>query len=300
MIKLAFVVNSLIKQKHQIYKQLQLLKQSEKIDVTIKETSETENAIDLALQLANEGYTHLIAVGGDGTLNEVLNGIMQSNNSPCLGVLPYGTANDFVKSVASPNNLEAIISAVVANTHQQLAVGVINYQDGRIATDRYFLNIADMGIGAEVVQRVNRSKKRLGSDLTFMKAIIQTFFTYKNKSVKILADDWEWEGRLNSLAIANGKYFGSGLCIAPNANPSTETFEVVISGDISIMDYIRNVSKIKKGKVIAHPQLFYKTAREITVTSEDDCAIECDGEYLGTAPVTVGIAQKKISFIIQS
>ena len=157
-----------------------------------------------------------------------------------------------------------------------------------------------MGIGAEVFQRVNKSKKRLGSDLTYMKAIIQTFFTYKNKRIKVESDQWEWEGKINSLVIANGKYFGSGMCIAPHADPAKDLFEIVISGDISIFDYVKHVGQIKKGKVIEHPQLFYKTASQLKVTSVDNCAIECDGEYLGTAPVTVGIAQKKISFITQS
>lgn len=299
MSKVAFVVNSLVSKKELFYEQLAKVRSAD-IELKTVETSAGHRAIKLAREFADDGYTHIIAVGGDGTLNEVLNGIMLSGKSVHLGILPFGTANDFVKSVATPENIQQLLTSITRHSYRELVVGTISYQLNRASKERYFINIADMGIGAEVVLRVNKSKKRLGSDLTFMKAIIQTFLTYTNKSVKILADDWEWEGRLNSLAIANGKYFGSGLCIAPNANPSTETFEVVISGDISIMDYIRNVSKIKKGKVIIHPQLLYKTAREITVTSDDDCAIECDGEYLGTAPVTVGMEQKKISFIIQS
>ncbi|MEP2773646.1 MAG: diacylglycerol kinase family protein [Fulvivirga sp.] len=300
MIKLAFIINSLIKGKGHFYHKLSHIIEATQLEINSIETSVDNRAIDIARQLANDGYTHLIAVGGDGTLNEVLNGIMLSDKSPQLGVLPYGTANDFIKSVKAPKDIDALIESITNDSFLDLVVGTISYQINNQTHERYFLNIADMGIGAEVVQRVNKSKKRLGSDLTFMKAIIQTFFTYKNKRIKVESDQWEWEGKINSLVIANGKYFGSGMCIAPHADPAKDLFEIVISGDISIFDYVKHVGQIKKGKVIEHPQLFYKTASQLKVTSVDNCAIECDGEYLGTAPVTVGIAQKKISFITQS
>ncbi len=299
MIKLAFVINSLIKGKAKFYNKLKGLSETH-FEITSAETSKQKRALDIANQLANDGYTHIIAVGGDGTLNEVLNGVLLSDNTPQMGILPYGTANDFVKSLDTPKTIGTLVESIKNQSSQELVVGQISYRSTGRQKERYFLNIADMGIGAQVVQRVNKSKKRLGSDFTFMKAIIQTFFTYKNKRIKIEADEWEWEGKINSLVVANGKYFGSGMCIAPNADPTRGSFEVVISGDISILDYIKNVGQIKKGKVIDHPQLHYKTAKKLRVTSVDNCALECDGEYLGVAPITIDMAQKKISFITKS
>lgn len=301
--KIGFILNKSIRNKSHFYRDLQ---RAQKIfaatyDFEIAETTAPESAIILAKKFANQKTDIIVAIGGDGTINEVINGVMHVDHfEGYLSLLPYGTANDFCKSITAPRSISDLIEAYEQQQVKTVDIGSITYQklDGS-SHHRYFINIADLGMGADVVQRVNRSKKRLGANMTFMKAIVQTFWHYKNRSVKIETENWQWEGKINTIAIANGKYFGSGLCIAPEATVDDKSFEVVIIGDVSLKDYLKNVNQLKRGNVIDHPQVFYKKATSISVRGVGEpCAIECDGEYLGETPVTIKLA-KNLYFIIK-
>lgn len=294
---LAFVINSRIKNKAELLKSLKsTAKANESFSLAWEETSGAKSAITIAKKFANEGREYIIAVGGDGTIHETVNGIMQSSNvDVILGVLPWGTANDFCKSAFTPTSIVGILAAIESDLHQEIDVGSLDYQGKE--SSGYFVNIADLGIGAEVVQRVNSSSKFFGPNLTFMSAIIQTFLTYKNQELAVKTPDWEWEGKANSLVIANGKFFGSGLCIAPDADLSDGQFDVVIIGDISIYDYLKNVRKIRAGKMIKHPEVFYKKASKLEVSCPVACGLEADGESLGYTPVEVRLEQHKIRIL---
>lgn len=294
---LAFVINSRIKNKAALLKSLKTTAASqESFSFVWEETCGSKSAIALAKKFAEEDHSHIIAVGGDGTIHEVVNGIMQSENTDVqLGILPWGTANDFCKTIEAANSVADLMHSILRGSHQQLDVGYLQYQEND--TNSYFINIADLGIGAEVVERVNSSPKILSPDLIFMGAIIRTFLSYNNQPIEIKTPEWTWKGMANSVVIANAKYFGSGLCIAPNADPTDGVFEIVISGDISIYDYLKNVRRIKAGKLIDHPEVHYKTASDLEISSPQQCGLEADGEFLGFTPVKISIADRKLRVI---
>jgi len=296
----AFIVNSIVKNKSRFYREVEhARKDFPDYEIDVHETSINYNGTAVTDTLSKK-YDYIIAVGGDGTINEVANGVLKRGDfTGKIGALTYGTANDFSKTLPFPGNIKELFESISKDSYQTIDTGLIEYTDeiGNSLT-RYFINIADLGMGADVVQRVNRSNKAFGSDFTFMKAIIQTFFSYKNRPVHVDGDDFKWRGKINSVVVANGKYFGSGLCIAPHASPSDGSLEIVISGDISIMDYLKNVGKIKKGRSVDHPQVFYHKSKQIKVDGEGTpCAIECDGEFLGYTPVGISISSKKLDFI---
>lgn len=295
MFKVGFILNGNNHRKKKFYKELSQTRKSLKnVEFNVIETTAQGHATSLAFEFVKEGYTHIVGVGGDGTLNEVINGIMR-HESPnvVLGILPYGTANDFVKSIRLPQNMVDLFESVSQDKCSKIDIGVIDLENRK----HYFLNIADIGIGAEVVKRVNKSSKLFGSNFTFFAAIARTFLTYKNQDVKCHTDDWDYEGKTNSLVMANGKYFGSGMCIAPKADLSDGQFAVVISGDISIKDYLKNVKKIKRGEVLTHPKVEYKTANRLELSSTERCGIEADGEFIGYMPATISVLPKKISLL---
>lgn len=295
MFKVGFILNGNNHRKKKFYKELsQARKELHNVEFNVIETTAQGHATSLAFEFVNEGYTHIIGVGGDGTLNEVINGIMRHENpNIVLGVLPYGTANDFVKTIKLPANMVDLFEAVSIEKFSKIDIGVIDLENRK----HYFLNIADIGIGAEVVQRVNRSSKIFGSNFTFFSSIARTFLSYKNQDIKCHADGWDYEGRTNSLVMANGKYFGSGMCIAPKADLQDGQFSVVISGDISIKDYLKNVKKIKRGEELTHSKVQYKAASKLDLTSTESCGIEADGEFIGYLPASVSILPKKISLL---
>lgn len=252
-------------------------------------------------------FDYLIAVGGDGTLNEVVNGCLQAKDKnpqvpiPILGVLPQGTANDFVKTIATVGTADELLALIKSNSHREIDVGKIRCrgENGQME-NRYFLNIASVGIGANVVQGVNKSKKYLGANLTFLIAIVRTFLSYKPRILNVKSNNgFEWQGKTIILAFANGRYFGAGICIAPHAIIDDGKFGVTLIGDVSVKDFILKFGQLKRGVIIDHPEVIYHEAGLMEVNCEaPDCAIEADGEFLGYAPLQVETLPRKISFLM--
>ena len=297
MIKTAFIVNGKSKNKKRFARDLDRYRHQLAGEFTVVHTSQAGHALYLAKELANEDFTHLIAVGGDGTLHEVVNGVQRSKNPACaVGLLPGGTANDFAKTMDARWQFEELVGMINNRVSIPIHLGLITFNDG---SQKHFVNIADLGLGVDVVRRVNRSRRWLGANFTFFKAIIISLLTYKNKAIRVKTRDWEWGVKINSFVMANGKYFGSGLCIAPAANPMHDNFSIVIIGDITIKDYLKHVGKLKKGQRLQHPAVTYKTADTLEIPAEAQAALgtEADGEFIGDGSFKVTLAPQKLNFI---
>ena len=263
-------------------------------------TLRKKHAIELAKQATENGCDYLIALGGDGTLHEVINGVLQSNLPanlyPGIGLLPLGSANDFARTAGISNSMEELIGRIQNNVTQKIDLGkIVLHQTGET---RYFLNIAGVGLGAEVAQILEHSSSVLGPGFNYFKHIIKGFLNYVKKEVSCSGNTWSWKGKLLQMAIANGRSFGNGICIAPDARITDGLFQVAIFGDLSIWDYLKNLGNLKKGVRIDHPQVCYQDAREVLVESNDLCSIEADGEYVGLAPATISILPKTIRFLM--
>lgn len=304
----AFIVNNRIKHKRRFSNLLAEIEHAKLFEnYTVQHTNHAGHAISLA-ERATEKMDLVVAVGGDGTLNEVLNGFMIGSqfrvgkSAPVLAYLPFGTANDFARSAGIKADAAQFIDLIEHNRTEEIDIGKIRYEtiDGD-EEERYFINIADAGIGGQVVQKVNnsRTKKLLGGNITFMRAIGEALLTYELSNVKVLADSFEWEGKLLSLVCANGRYFGNGLCIAPNAHIKDGHFDVAILSEFSAADYAKHLIKLRKGEKIDHPQLHYFTAKEIEVTPDKySCSIESDGEFVGNVPMRVSLLPSELTFLM--
>lgn len=280
---------------------------SKDYNVGIYETGHPHHAEQLAIQALNDGCDFLIAIGGDGTLSEMVNGYLHAGGTgrfkTCLGVLPSGTGNDFARGVGLWRNIVQLEGLIRANRPKLLDAGSIQIkgEDGALTT-RYFDNISDLGIGAEVVSRVNGVhlwKKVLGGTLTFFISALITFLTYKHKKIKVSWEGFSWEGRVLSLVVANGSYFGSGLGIAPEASLEDGMFEVVILADLTIMDYLRNYTRVRKSLKVEHPEATYHRVGRLSVEPQGCFAIvEADGEIVGQAPMVYTCLPGAMPFLI--
>ena len=262
-------------------------------------TEQKKHAIELARQATETGCDFLIAVGGDGTLHEVINGVMQSDippsGLPVVGLLPYGSANDFARTVGVSRSIEELIDLIQSNSTQKIDLGKIELvQSGET---RYFINIAGVGLGPEVVRNMEQSTGILGPGFHYFQNIIKGFLSYKKKQLSCSNTSWEWKGRLLQMAIANGRYFGRAICIAPEAKLNDGRFQISIFGDLSIWDYLKNLSKLKKGVKINHPQVSYSQAKQVLLESEEPCGLEADGEYVGVTPAKIIVLPEVISFL---
>lgn len=263
-------------------------------------TQRKKHAIELARQATEKGCDYMVAVGGDGTLNELINGILQSNLTaneyPTIGLLPLGSANDFARTAGISNSIEELIELIQSNTSKKIDLGKIILQ--QTGETRYFINIAGVGLGAEIAQNLEQSSSVLGPGFNYFRHIIKGFLSYAKKEVSCTSSTWQWKGKLLQMTVANGRYFGNAICIAPDARITDGLFQVSIFGDLSIWDYLKNYGNLKKGVKINLPQVCYHNARDVLLHSNDSCSIEADGEYVGLAPAVITILPKAISFLI--
>lgn len=256
-----------------------------------------------AVDLANEAYGQcdvLVAVGGDGTLHEVINGCMQSTNpTPAIGILPAGTANDFTRSIGLDGSLQQILALAEQRHYREIDIGKVSYQnDVNIEQHRYFINSADIGLGAEVVKKVKGFPKLLGANLTYALATLATLFSYSAEGIVVSSDERTiWTGRSILLAVCKGQFFGSGLCIAPTASVDDGKFSLTVIGQIGVGHFMKYLGKLRSGAPIQHAQVHYLDENEITVTCQTSRALEADGEFLGYTPATFRVLPAAVRFL---
>ncbi len=301
--KIHFVINGRFKHTERTIKEIEETF-GDQFLVWVSVTNGNGHAIELSQNAVLSGTDYLIAAGGDGTMSEVINGIMQVERSKrenlIVGLYPFGSGNDFARTLKLSKKLSDLQKLIQNNSTNLIDIGKLQYKNmkGEEAV-RYFNNIADIGLGAEVAKRVNEGKKIYGPNFDFFKATVLGFLNYKRKQLKITSESFNWSGRLLILCLANGKYFGSGLGIAPHAKVNDGKLAITLAADVSLMDYLKNLSKIRKGLFIQHPQIFYKEVESCTIEPiGKECLIEADGEMIGKISLKATILHKEIKFLV--
>jgi diacylglycerol kinase (ATP) len=270
-------------------------------DVKVKQTSEIHHADVLATLALEEGTDYLIAVGGDGTVNEVVNAYLSSKlqKEVPIGIIPQGRGNDFVKSLGVNENVKSLFRAIQSNQLKSVDVGWMTFFDSDQNTiNRYFINISDIGLGGLAVQMIRNSPKYLSPNISYAWAIFKSLIAYKTQKVEISTPDWAYSGKVMSVCMANGKYFGSGLCIAPEAKLDDGIAEMVILGNVGILDYLKKVPLLKKGIKIKHPEVLYKKSASCIIQSQIPMPIDMDGEFVGYTPLTMEMIQNRIKILV--
>jgi YegS/Rv2252/BmrU family lipid kinase len=315
--KVAFIVNKLSKRYRQIVNDIEG-EFSHSTDCKLFISEKSGHIKELATEAISEGYNYLIAVGGDGTVNEMVNGIAAKFKTKAtlnsesydwegikkiiIGVLPTGTGNDFARYHELKYDIKHLKFLIEKDKIQKLDIGwtcFTNKQNQK--EERFFSNITDVGMGGHTVQHMDQNKVSwLGSSLNYTKAILSSFITYDKSPIKWISDQNTWEGKVMSMVVANGKYFGSGLAIAPNAKMNDGKFTLVTLGDINILDYIKNLGKVKAGQLIDHKEVTYNEAKKVTIEPLDGkkLPIDMDGDFVGYCPMTIQCIPNAISFLV--
>lgn len=272
--------------------------------ITVFETHSKHDAILLSSKAVDTyAFDVILAAGGDGTLHQVVNGVIRGRENqshlPKVGVIPMGSGNDFAKTAGLKQDVSQLLALLAHLRSQKVNLGKITYTDFTDQIrERYFINVADIGMGPEVVRRVTDSGRAFGSAVAYYKSIITTFLKYKPMVVHVASENWKWSGNLRSLAVANGKYYGHGLCIAPDAILTDDLFNVFICGGVSVLDFIRYSETMKRGKHVRIADIDYRETTAIDFTAEETCLIEGDGEILGKLPARVELIEKRIDFLM--
>ncbi|MBK7638637.1 MAG: YegS/Rv2252/BmrU family lipid kinase [Bacteroidetes bacterium] len=314
MSKIAFLINRLIKNYDAILKDIQ--NTFAETDYQLYFSDFSGHLVDLAQKALKDGKNTIITVGGDGTHNEVINGVLAhfkiGNNSEIesydlenlkkirLGLYPAGTGNDFSKSInIKPNSLQ--LKNEIANGKSRLLdLGWTSFTDKQNKpTNRFFINITDVGMGGEVARKLENKIPLLSNKTQYAIRIVSTFLTYKKASIQAKSENYDWKGQVMNFIVANGKWFGNGLGVAPDAVLDDGFFEIAILGDIGLLDYLKHLDTVKKGEKVIHPEVNYNRFKEITITSGDGSSvpIDMDGEFVGYAPLTLKNIPQTINFI---
>jgi diacylglycerol kinase (ATP) len=222
-------------------------------------------------------------VGGDGTAHEVVNGLLRhpAKRPPRVGFLQRGTGADLRRSIASPRRPEEVAAWLTTDRWRLLDAGRIFTSTGR----RYFINVADAGIGAEVVRRAERGPAALGGTVNFLGAAVVSLLVHRNTPVRLRLDDGPvLQRRIRTIAVANGAYLGGAMWMAPRAETDDGWFEVVTIGDVGRWLGIRSLPMLYRGTHGRLAQVEFGRARRVEIESEQPIGVEADGELAGTTP----------------
>jgi len=263
-------------------------------------TTEPGDATRITQRILKEGYTQIIAVGGDGTMNEVVNGFFSNgqliNSEAELALFSHGTGGDLIRTLQISRGIEGFLEILRRGQKRMIDVGEVLFQDEhKQQTHRYFLNVADVGLGGETVARVNRQSKRLGGKLSFLIGSVLSILHYRNKIMRCEIDGkLIFEGRINSIMVANGRYIGGGMMIAPDAELDDGLFDVVCLGDFSKLMLLRHLPKIYKGTHLEIPGVTVHRGRSVVITTAKKALLDIDGEQPGKAPLTFNLLPKAL------
>ena len=266
-------------------------------------TEKPSQAIDISRAAIREGSELIVGVGGDGTMNEIANGFFEGktliNPKSVMGIVPSGTGCDFIRSLHIPSNLRRAMEVITQAPSPAIDIGIARFRTpGGLEKERYFLNVADFGFGGEVLERMDqtRAKRKAAS---YLKSALATFMHYKNKRIKIKVDGEEIpQGEYLIGAISNGRIFGKGMKIAPNALLDDELFDVILVRGMKVWEFLRNVWKIYAGTHLSHPKISSIQGKKIEAIAEDPdekILIEIDGEQVGKLPATFEIVPRALS-----
>jgi YegS/Rv2252/BmrU family lipid kinase len=266
-------------------------------------TTAPGEATQFARRAVSEGAQSVVCVGGDGTLNEVVNGLMNgdrpTNPEVQLGFIPKGTGCDFRRTHLIPANPEDALKIIEGGRTRRIDLGKIRYtgHDGEART-RYFHNLTSFGLGGEVDERVNNSGKKLGGFLSFIIATLVSLVLYENKRIRLRVDEhFDEEVVVLNVAVANGQYHGGGMWVAPGADPFDGMFHVTLIGELSLPEVFYYLPKLYNGKILTVKRVRSLTGKNVEAFSNARVLLDVDGEQPGCLPVKIEIIPSAVRLL---
>ena len=262
-------------------------------------------ASELAVKAVRAGASRVIVAGGDGTLGEVVDGLLgaELGSKAAIGLLPLGRGCDFARTVGVSRDLGRAIDSLVGGAERWLDAGSIALgEDSESSRPRYFLNVASAGISADVVHNMNLPHvpgASLGPTPAFAIAAVRAIASHTPAEVRVSVDgEVLSEGRLALLAVGNGCYFGAGMSVAPGASPTDGLFEVVSIDAMSPLRLIANFGSIYRGTHTTRPYVHVARGERVVVeVLAGTLKIEADGEERGIGPARFEVLPRAIRFI---
>ncbi len=286
------------------WQKVERLLRKKNYDFDVQSTDGTMHACQITKDALMKGYDHIIAVGGDGTINEVVNGFFQDREEITrqvfFSILPMGTGSDFARVLplsASVDYAEKLLTDCQEKSCDVIKTSFFNWE-GRPQT-RYFINVADMGVGCETCIRLNNKSKAMGGFLSFLFCFLGVMVSFKSPEFKVEVDGESfYSGKSSLVAINNGQYFGGGVKIAPQASIDDGLMDILLLKDASTFDFLTTLPSAYKGKHLDHPKLKLTKGRQVKISSSVQIGLEMDGETPGTGDAVFEIVPGGIKLFV--
>jgi YegS/Rv2252/BmrU family lipid kinase len=299
--QLTVIVNPHAGKRHvgQEIPELERTLQARGLPYTLLRTQGRGDATRFAREALENGSRFVVAVGGDGTVNEVVNGMLQPDGRPVvenavLGVVAAGSGCDFVRTFGLPGDATRACLHLTGDNTYPLDIGRISYTTVSGGRDtRFYANVAEAGLGAAVAARVQRMSPRLGQSKYFF-GFWLTMPRFKLATVRVEADDKTYEGPAYLVVVGNAQYYGGGMRISPRSYPGDAVLDVLVFKGPKA-DSFTLLPKIYRGAHIPHDHIEeFRVKRSLTVEADRPLPIEADGEVLGQTPATFDVLPQVI------
>jgi YegS/Rv2252/BmrU family lipid kinase len=274
-------------------------------------TKSRGDATDIATRAVDNGRELIIACGGDGTINEVANGIIETGEDVELGILPSGTGGDFRRTLGIPHGLREAARALKTGRTKQIDVGRVTFHDhdGR-EISRYFLNVSSVGLAASIIERVKSTSfanwlpiPSLRGKASFAISTLQEVIGIEHSTIRVRVDDGE-EYNLNTVnfCIANARYFGGGMLIAPEAKLDDGYLDIINIGDLGTLKILLNAHTLYRGTHVQLPEVKTRLAKRVEIRAVEgaDIHLETDGELPGRLPAIYEIVPRALRIRVPS
>jgi YegS/Rv2252/BmrU family lipid kinase len=260
------------------------------------------HAIELTRDAIAGGARNFIVVGGDGTMNEVVNGIFGKHNVPTqdfvLGMISVGTGNDWGRMFAIPPEYDKAVQTIKREETFLQDAGLVRYLQDTEKKERYFINIAGLGFDAVVVRKSNRQKQNKRSGLIiYMRNLLTTLASYRHTQTRIRIDDAYLIDDVFTISIGIGKFTGGGMMQTPYARADDGYFDLTVVRRMKKMEIVRSLKRLYDGTILEHPKVSGFRGKKIQIDSDPPIHLEVDGESLGHSPIEMKILPRRIQVI---
>jgi YegS/Rv2252/BmrU family lipid kinase len=278
------------------------LLEKENIPIINKFTEKKGQAIEFTREAVREGFRKFISVGGDGTLNEVVNGVFKQEYCPTkevvLGMIPVGTGNDWGRMFGIPLVYEGAVQVIKENKQMAHDIGLITYYNGTEQEKRYFINIAGLGFEATVVKKTNKQKdKGRSNKAIYFYNLLTSLIAHRNIKADIIIDGKKNTCKVFSINIGNGRYCGGGMRQTPDALPDDGLLDITVIKEMGRIEIIRSLKLLYDGTILSHPKVDGYRSNNLQVSSESVLYAEADGESLGHTPAEFSIIPQGINVV---
>lgn len=259
-------------------------------DLEVKFTETRGHATAIAAEARNVDV--IASVGGDGTLNEIVNGVMENKSlkDVTISVIPTGTANDFVKSAELFTDFATASRNVFSGSTRQIDVGAVTYSGGK----RYFIGVAGMGFDGLVSRTTSQTTKPKAGTVPYLLGVLKHLAQYKSVNVSLTVDGISLEQEVMFVDVANGKYVGAGMTIAPHAEVDDGLFDVIVVGNFGRVESLLRLPTLYRGTFLNNSRIGFFRGEHVELRSEAPLSIHVEGEYIGETPAAFDILKKAL------